>query len=101
MVEGLNVSPEVLKERAVQISNKLTQIETVLNNVTEAVGRVPDAFEGKASSEFQSKYANLTKSYGKFSGKMQEYVTFLNKTAAAYSQMDTEIANIANQNLSE
>ena len=101
MTEGINVSPEALKERATEIKNKVNQIGNVLDSVSQTVGRVPDAFEGKASSEFQEKYNTLTKSYEKFSGKMQEYVAFLNKTADSYTQMDETIANIANQGLNE
>lgn len=101
MTEGLNVKPEVLKERATEIRNKVTQIGEILKNVSQTAERVPDAFEGKASSEFQSKYAKLTQSYEKFSGKMEEYVMFLNKTADSYIQMDEAIANIANQGLNE
>ena len=100
-MEGLNVTPEALKERATEINNKVNQIGNVLNNVSQTVGRVPDAFEGKASSEFQAKYDSLKQSFDKFSGKMQEYVAFLNKTADSYSQMDATIANIANQGLND
>ena len=101
MNEGLNVSPEALRERATEIKNKVMEIGNILTNVTAEVGKVPDSFEGKASSEFQEKYNELTKSYEKFKGEMEKYATFLNKTAETYSQMDETIASLANQGLEE
>ena len=101
MKEGLSVSPEVLRERATEIKNKVAEITNILGNVTTEVGKVPDSFEGRASSEFQEKYNSLTKSYEKFSGAMENYAAFLNKTAETYSQMDETIASLADQGLEE
>ncbi len=99
MNEGLSVSPAVLQEKATAIKNKVSEIGTILGNVTTEVGKVPDSFEGKASSEFQQQYNELTKNYEKFSAEMNSYADFLNKTAETYIQMDETIASLANQNL--
>ena len=98
-MEELSVSPEILKERATEITNKVAEITSILSNITTEVSKVPDSFEGRASSEFQEKYNTLTKSYEKFSEAMENYAAFLNKTAETYKEMDETIAQLANQKL--
>ncbi len=99
MGDELRVSPDALKDKAKNINNKVHEIEEVLNEVSQTVRRVPDAFQGRAATEFQEKYDSLRKNYEKFSGKMRDYAIFLNETAERYARMDNEIANIGNQGL--
>lgn len=100
-MDSLTVTPEVLREKATGIRNKVKDMDEILNKITTEFDRVPDSYVGQSANAIMDKYNTLKTKYDKFIESMTSYAEFLEKTATTYAELSARLAQKANNSLAD
>lgn len=88
MSKNLTVAPEVLRDSANELKNKVSSVKGNLDDVTIEVNKVPNSYVGTASEQFIDKYNQMKSKFDSFYQVIEEYANFLIKTADTYQETD-------------
>lgn len=96
---NLTVAPQVLRDSAAEMKEKVATIKNVLGQATMEINKVSDNYQGSAAESFMSKYNTMKNKFDNFCEEIEEYINFLNKTAEEYEKGDQDIAKKAEEYL--
>ncbi len=94
-MEGIALRSEELRLSASDMRKKIELMKTSLQNASNVMGRLNEAFVGSASDSLISKYNELRPKFDLFYNEMTSYAEFLDKTAALYDTADQDISKAA------
>lgn len=94
---GIEIRPEELRAKAGSMRKEVEGMRSALEVATRVVSQSEGAFEGSAANQVREKYNTLKPKFEDFYNAMDGYAEFLEKTAAAYEQRETEIKKKAEE----
>jgi uncharacterized protein YukE len=84
----LQIDPALLISSTRKMAAMKERMVAELNNASNQISEISSKYKGNISSENINKFSEYSAEFSKFCGKIDQYIEFLNKTAAAYSNTD-------------
>lgn len=87
------VTPELLEEKAGQVSNIKTEYDQAIQKLTVLVNGLAEIWQGDAQKKFQTRFDGMKPKFTEFGTMLDEYAKDLNAAAAEYRDAEIRVGN--------
>lgn len=87
------VTPELLDEKAGQVSNIKTEYDQAIQKLTTLVNGLTDIWQGDAQKAFQARFDGMKQTFTDFGTMLDDYSKDLKTAANRYREAEIEVGN--------
>jgi len=95
-MSNLDIKTTIVREKALEIKNKINNMKNILEEITKEIGKVPSSYAGRGADAFMNQYNALKPNFDAFYNKVETHANFLINTANRYEETDINIEKQAN-----
>jgi len=93
MGNQIRITPDQMRERAVQYRSEADVVNGVINKMDSLLGQLQSEWEGAASESYAARYQELKPGFMKAEELIREIAAALDSTAKIVEETDQSIAN--------
>lgn len=88
----ISMTPEQMEERAGQYATEAGKFQETIDQMSSLVTQLQSEWEGTAAESFAQRFTELKPSFDKTRQLIEDISTALKKSAAAYRETDSSVA---------
>lgn len=92
-MEGILISSETLESTASQVLNQKTQMESLFDQIKQEIRTMNSYWQSPASDAALQQFEQLAPVFGKYVEVVNNYIVYLQQTAAAYRENETALSS--------